>query len=142
MNFDLTLLIIMCSENDARILSPPTAPSSPPLNFHVEATSSTSLQLNWDPPSYEHRNGIIRWYSISILAEQPWVNYTEVWMANGTELNITELTPFITYQLRVCAHTILPGPFSSSYSVTTLESGELVFLGENRENGVIVVSLF
>ena len=101
-----------------------TAPASPPLNIDAEAISPDSLWLSWDPPAPEARNGIIRWYSILIVSEQTWVNYTEVWLANGTELNITGLTAFITYDIQIKAHTILPGPYSSSYSITTLQSGK------------------
>lgn len=100
-----------------------SAPSSPPEDIHIEANSSTSIFINWSPPTYGARNGIIQHYSVCISAEQPWVEYSDMLISNETELHVQDLTPYITYQIRVNAHTILPGPFSNSYSITTLEAG-------------------
>lgn len=100
------------------------APSVPPENIQAEAVSPTSLAITWDPLPPEARNGIIRHYSILITAEQPWVDYTRELVENGTTgLIVMGLTPFVTYEIQINAHTIFPGPFSSNYTVTTLEAG-------------------
>ena len=41
------------------------APTAPPENFIITAINSTALQLQWDLPPEEHRNGIIIRYTLS-----------------------------------------------------------------------------
>lgn len=91
----------------------------------MEADSPTSIAITWDPPLPQAQNGIIRHYTIFIAAEQLWVNYSqELVLSETTELNVTGLRPFVTYQIQMNAYTISPGPLSRNYTVTTLETGE------------------
>ena len=100
------------------------APSVPPENIQAEAVSPTSISIMWDPLPQEVRNGIIRQYTILMTAEPAWVDYPAELVTNDTtELVVTGLTPFVTYEIQLNAHTISPGPFSSIYTVTTLEAG-------------------
>ena len=103
-----------------------SAPSSPPVNIEAVANSPTSVAISWDPPPLQTRNGLLRQYSLLITAETPWLQFTEEVVVNGnsTELNMTGLAAFVTYQIQINAHTISPGPFSTAYPVTTLEAGD------------------
>lgn len=100
------------------------APSSPPVGIYTEAVSAVAIAISWEPPPFDVRNGIIRQYSILVSSDTAWVNYTQVWLSNNTEFTVTDLAPYVTYHIKIKAHTILPGPYSTVYSVTTLESGE------------------
>ncbi len=85
--------------------------------------SSTTIEVKWDSPLYESRNGIIREYICWITATQPWVNISETRTLNSTKIIFTELIPHTTYNIRVQAVTILPGPYSASIPTTTLQAG-------------------
>ncbi len=97
------------------------APSSPPEDIYLKAESSESVSITWNPPAFSAQNGIIRQYSIIITIEQPHVNYSRIIISNETELNITGLNPYTTYEVQINAETILPGPFSSNHFIRTLE---------------------
>ena len=43
-----------------------TVPSGPPINVTVEAESSTSLFISWQPPEMLKQNGIITSYRIDV----------------------------------------------------------------------------
>ena len=46
-------------------------PSGPPVNVTVEAESSTSLFISWQPPETLKQNGIITSYGIEIRQSDP-----------------------------------------------------------------------
>ena len=102
-----------------------SAPSSPPLNIQAERVSATSFLVTWQPPADEDKNGIIRQYSTAISAKPSWLHSTrQVLFSNDTELTVTSLAPYVTYEIHIRAHTISPGPFSTGYLVTTSEAGK------------------
>lgn len=89
----------------------------------MTALSSDVINVQWEAPPLERRNGIIRRYSCVVTASQPWVNVSSMLQTNATEVNLTELIPYTTYHIRVNAITIVPGPYSISRPCTTLEAG-------------------
>ena len=108
---------------------PFSAPSTPPDNIQVTALSPVSVAVSWDPPAQHSRNGFLHHYSLLIAAQVPWLHYQQRFEVNdSTQLNVTGLSPFVTYHIQINAHTVLAGPFSSEYSVTTLETGVYVFV--------------
>ena len=97
-----------------------TVPSGPPRDLQVFATGSSMIVLSWEPPLLEQQNGIIRQYHITLVSGQ-----TTVTTAMSTNVTISGLRPFTTYQCSVAALTISAGPVSGTISVTTPEDGML-----------------
>ena len=46
-----------------------TVPSGAPTNITVEALSSTSLLITWEPPTPSQRNGVITQFRILIISD-------------------------------------------------------------------------
>lgn len=90
--------------------------------------TSNSLELNWQPPPSNERNGIIRLYSI-LLQEQE-TNQSLEFTANSSNITIQSLHPFYVYTSKVRAETILPGPYSESVMVQLDEDGMLSVISE------------
>ena len=84
-----------------------------PTNFSATPINSTALELRWQPPPPEHRNGMITRYVINITGlsearQEPYVLYTT---KNNTVVG--SLHPSYTYTCKVAAETkVGPGPFS------------------------------
>ncbi|XP_070693042.1 cell adhesion molecule DSCAM-like [Pempheris klunzingeri] len=47
------------------------APEGPPLDMQLEALNAHSIKVSWKPPRPEHRNGVLRSYSISYREYDP-----------------------------------------------------------------------
>ena len=101
--------------------SPFSVPSGPPRDLQVFATGSSMIFLSWEPPLLEQQNGIIRQYHISLVSGQSTVTTTSM----NTNVTISGLRPFTTYQCSVAALTISAGPVSGTIPVTTPEDGML-----------------
>jgi len=94
----------------------------------MESVTSTAINVSWLPPAPESSNGIIRHYTCWIRAWQPWMNISQVLDVNSTALTLTGLIPHTAYYIQVRAVTILPGPYSASMPIATLEAGICVQL--------------
>ena len=46
-----------------------TVPSGAPTNITVEALSSTSLLITWEPPAPSQRNGVITRYRLLVTSD-------------------------------------------------------------------------
>ena len=46
-----------------------TVPSGAPTNITVEALSSTSLLITWEPPAPSQRNGVITQYRLLVISD-------------------------------------------------------------------------
>ena len=98
------------------------APSMPPENLTVEATTSESITLSWSPPDMQSQNGIIMGYLINVTE----IETGETFQVSSatTNLVIQSLRPFTTYVCVIAAETSGgTGPFSISLTVQTNESG-------------------
>ena len=111
------------------------APSAAPEEILVFIVSSTVVQIEWDPPRYEDRNGIIREYIINITDintgnswQQAIGNDTvtgEQTAGNNTVTTfIDTLHPFYSYSFSIAARTIALGPFTASVIVEMPEDGK------------------
>ena len=103
-----------------------TAPTDHPQRVGGSALSSTSIHLQWDPPSIEHHNGEIDSYTIlctEVNTEGTLTRYS----TRTTNITIDGLHPFYTYNCNVSAATVAHGPFSDTVAVTTLEDGIYIF---------------
>ena len=103
------------------------APSRPPVNLTVEATTSDSITLNWIPPDIQSRNGIITGYLVNVTA----VETGETFQASSTTTNLVvqSLEPFTTYNCTIAAETSAGiGPFSIPLTVQTNETGKSYYM--------------
>lgn len=103
----------------------PAAPSGPPLNLLVEVEDSQTLFLSWEPPSPEQQNGIIRQYTVTVIASNTGAVVTTVTVV-ATTLRVSGLDPFTNYTCSVAAYTVGTGPAALSPPVETLHSGKLM----------------
>ena len=107
------------------------APSMPPEDLIVEATTSESISLSWSPPDVQSQNGIITGYLINVTA----IETGETFQVSSatTNLVIQSLRPFTMYICVIAAETSAgTGPFSISLSVQTSESGTLHCLRQSK----------
>ncbi|KAG8455154.1 hypothetical protein GDO86_001382 [Hymenochirus boettgeri] len=101
---------------------PEEPPNGFPQNIHCDSTSSTSVQITWQHPALEDRNGIITKYTLMYrdinLPHHP----IEVPIVPAdTTMTLTGLKPDTTYDVKLRAHTSKgPGPFSPSVQFRTL----------------------
>ncbi|XP_050798961.1 receptor-type tyrosine-protein phosphatase delta isoform X26 [Gopherus flavomarginatus] len=101
---------------------PEEVPSGFPQNLHSESSTSTSVQLTWQPPVLAERNGIITKYTLLYrdinVAHHP-VELPIV--PTDTAMTLSGLKPDTTYDVKVRAHTSKgPGPYSPSVQFRTL----------------------
>ncbi|XP_030422173.1 receptor-type tyrosine-protein phosphatase delta isoform X25 [Gopherus evgoodei] len=101
---------------------PEEVPNGFPQNLHSESSTSTSVQLTWQPPVLAERNGIITKYTLLYrdinVAHHP-VELPIV--PADTAMTLSGLKPDTTYDVKVRAHTSKgPGPYSPSVQFRTL----------------------
>ena len=108
-----------------------TAPSCAPLNVNITNTSSTALQVMWNPPSAAETHGVIREYNIRYRQVNCSLNGTNLttWASmkvNGssTSTNLTNLTQWSCYEVQISAVTIKKGVWSNAKQHRTSEDGE------------------
>lgn len=104
----------------------PLEPSGPPLNVKALTTSSTSILVEWSPPSELERNGIITHYVVKYISpdSESSINTTD----NATQLLVTNLRKYTNYSFTVRAvNEIGVGPPSvDDARNTTSEDGKFV----------------
>ncbi len=100
-------------------LSP--VPSAPPEDLTIANITSSSLLLQWSPPPAEDQNGLIKFYTVTVM-EEPTGRLIQL-QSLSTERWVHHLHPFYTYTCSVAASTVGVGPFSTTITGTTLESG-------------------
>lgn len=104
------------------VLTDEDIPTAPPQDITVNQLSSTRMSLTWNPPPFEHVNGLIRYYLMQITEVESQAAFTVT--SNITEVTVENLHPYYTYQCKIAAHTIDLGPFSNTIMVQLLEEGE------------------
>ena len=87
----------------------------------MSVTSSTSMLISWDPPPTLAQNGIIREYSVIVHNVKSGVDL--IFFTLHTQLNISVLSPYTTYSVKVAAITVASGPFTNTFNVTTFQDG-------------------
>ena len=100
------------------------APSSSPTTVSVTAFSSHVLSILWSDPLSTDINGIIQSYLVNVSIAETMETFQ--YKTNNTFLLLNDVHPYYTYSVMVAAVTIAPGPFTSEYSVTTPQDGELM----------------
>lgn len=92
------------------------------MNISAVVDNSKTVTLNWLPPLFEHRNGIIRKYEISVIGNDN-IEYIET--VQNTSITINYLHPNYMYKVTIRAITIAKGVKSQEISFITPEDGEL-----------------
>ena len=104
------------------VLTDEDIPTAPPQDIAVDQLSSTRMTLTWNPPPFEHINGLIRYYTMQVTEMETQATFTVT--SNTTEVTVEGLHPYYTYQCKIAAHTIDLGPFSNAITIQLLEESE------------------
>ena len=100
--------------------------------------TSTGFLLSWASPQPEDRNGIVRNYTIAI-SELNTGNMVQL-VSQTTSQVFDSLHPYYNYSVQVAAVTVALGPFSSAFTITTLEDSKWMLYSLN--NVKLLVSFF
>ena len=93
-----------------------------PSGLSAMALNSTAIEASWSPLEEEDINGVLLYYSLNVL--EVVTGKTLSFETNVTQIVVTYLHPYYTYQLSVAAATIVgTGPFSSPVRVLTHQDG-------------------
>ena len=82
------------------------------------------MQLSWDPPLSQQRNGIIRQYLI--VVEPSGGEQTSLTVSPTSGYTVSALRPFTSYRFSVAAVTIGPGPLTESIQLETFADGKCI----------------
>ena len=108
----LNLLILLLS-----------VPSGSPEVFIAHNLTSTSIQLEWQPPLPHTQNGHIKDYTVFVSNKNLTTNNTYV--TNQNQFELVDLNPFSAYECAVAASTAVGrGPFTTWLLFQTDEDGK------------------
>ncbi|XP_058836967.1 neogenin isoform X2 [Topomyia yanbarensis] len=97
-------------------------PSESPSNVSLEATSSTSITIRWQPPPVEDRNGQITGYKIRYRKNKKPLQ-VETTPANVRHWELKGLERLSAYQVKIAAMTVNgSGPFTEWHHIETYEN--------------------
>ena len=97
-----------------------TEPTGPPTSFHVVVLNTTAIEVQWNLPLFQLRNGIIRGYRLFIQQEGEEQERTINIVGNDTtEYIISGLEPGTAYIVSALAYTVGDGPRSIHLTVST-----------------------
>lgn len=105
----------------------PTAPTSPPANVSAIALSSSVILVKWQLPTVSHWNSDLSGFIIQYWnqTDSPPHVLTSIGVWDLT-VNISGLTPYMSYTLRIAAFTYQvmngTGPYCDNITVTMLQS--------------------
>ena len=105
-----------------------SVPSTWPESIHAFNTSSTSIQVIWDPIPRSRIHGILRGYNISLRKanESEWEREIQVSEIDLSK-SVGNLLKYTKYVLRIVGFTAVgPGAASPEITVRTDEDGKLL----------------
>ncbi|XP_031233576.1 receptor-type tyrosine-protein phosphatase delta isoform X27 [Mastomys coucha] len=122
---------------------PEEIPTGFPQNLHSEGTTSTSVQLLWQPPVLAERNGVITKYTLLYRdINVPLLPMEHLIVPADTSMTLTGLKSDTTYDVKVRAHTSKgPGPYSPSVQFRTLPVDQAVFAKNFHVKAVMKTSV-
>ena len=89
-------------------------PTQSPINLNVELDTVKSISIKWQPPPYNHMNGIILGYKITCLTNETKSNLNLNTNATTRAIILGNLNEGMRYCIKVAAYTkIGAGPFTS-----------------------------
>ena len=89
----------------------------------VNATSSSSLLVSWEPPNLDEMDGQLLSYSVSCSQEDNNEETPEINQITTLSVSVLELSPYIAYECCVEAETTVGISGVSCLTKTTLEDG-------------------
>ncbi|KXJ83760.1 hypothetical protein RP20_CCG001499 [Aedes albopictus] len=99
-----------------------SVPSEAPSNVTLEASSSTSITIRWQPPPVEDRNGQITGYKIRYRKNKKPLQ-VDTTPANVRHWELKGLDRLSAYQVKIAAMTVNgSGPFSEWHHIETYEN--------------------
>ena len=98
------------------------APSDAPLNPSVLIVDSKTINILWYPPAFEHQNGVIVHYIVSIFEAS--TNNVSEYISYTTTLHLTSLHPHYQYNIKIAAVTTAQGPFTEETIIVMPEDGK------------------
>ncbi|XP_035877501.1 receptor-type tyrosine-protein phosphatase delta isoform X5 [Phyllostomus discolor] len=122
---------------------PEEVPTGFPQSLRSEGTTSTSVQLSWQPPVLAERNGIITKYTLLYRdINIPLLPMEQLIIPADTTMTLSGLKPDTTYDVKVRAHTSKgPGPYSPSVQFRTLPVDQAVFAKNFHVKAVMKTSV-
>ncbi|XP_053321944.1 receptor-type tyrosine-protein phosphatase delta [Spea bombifrons] len=122
---------------------PEDIPSGFPQNLQCDSTSSTSVQITWQPPALAERNGIIAKYILMYRdINLPYHPIEVPIVPADTTVTVTGLKPDTIYDVKIRAYTSKgPGPFSPSVQFRTLPIDQAVFAKNFHVKAVMKTSV-
>ncbi|KAG7210321.1 hypothetical protein KM043_011860 [Ampulex compressa] len=108
---------------DIMIRTHSAPPTQPPHNVTLEAASSTSIIIRWEPP-LEGQNGIITGYKIRYRRHDRTPPTTTITTEGNQRLHVlTGLEKHVMYQVRICAFNVNgTGPWTEWITTETYEN--------------------
>ena len=107
-------------------LSSNTVPGRP-INLNVTAVDSRTIEMTWEPPQLDKRNGIIQRYAVSITTLQL-TDEQEMFssLTNSTSHIFHSLRPYYSYSCAVAAETSAGRGLDISQNIRLPEDGKTV----------------
>ena len=102
--------------------TPLSAPSGSPGELTVDHRLPTTAKLSWTPLSKEKQNGVITGYTVHIVG--PDHDSKQEISADGTSVEISELSPFMKYTFNISAKTKAGFGPTASKQFKTPEGGK------------------
>ena len=115
-------------------------PIASPDQFSAATIASDFLTLTWVPPPFEETNGVIQYYSIRVTELETGQLFNL--RSNVTNITLTNLHPYYTYQCRIAARTISLGPYSDPITIQLLEEGNAFEFCTKIQDNVLVIKFF
>lgn len=121
---------MQCSNNflECHICCFTSAPGGPPTSFHILVLNSTSVELQWNLPLANLRNGNIRGFRVFVEGIEDMTDLAiDVNNSEATEYIVNGLQPSTLYTFSVLAYTTSDGPRSIHLTVSTHSAGMYVY---------------
>ncbi|XP_043474504.1 neogenin isoform X2 [Leptopilina heterotoma] len=111
------------SSNEIVIRTYSSQPTKPPHNVTLEAASSTSVIIRWEPP-LDGQNGIIIGYKIRYKKQDRRNMFHPITTESNQRFHtLSDLEEHVSYQVRICAFNVNgTGPWSDWMSIETYEN--------------------
>ena len=108
----------------------PSAPSGSPGELNIKHSLPTTAELSWTPVPKVKQNGVITGYTVQVVGADSFSNLKQeipVYKADATSVEISNLTPFTSYNFTISAKTKAGSGPVATISSRTPEAGETRF---------------
>ena len=103
-----------------------SAPSGSPGEFTVNHSLPSTAKLSWTPVPKDKQNGVITGYTVQVMGtDSTFRQEVLVDKADATSIEISNLTPFTSYNFSISAKTKAGFGPAATISSKTPEDGEI-----------------